>query len=133
MFSCRHYFFRLSSTTRLMRSTGASRPVNRRNWSAACPTNMVSPVTTVHPAAAASLRGSNHTGQHNKVRGREREEDNHEGGRERLGCANQKCRNASTLAMQRQHALRPARRQLLPKPRCQYTAWCGLRLRQLLT
>ena len=48
--------FKLSSTTRLMSSTGACAPVNSRNWSAACPTNMESPVTTPHPAAAASLQ-----------------------------------------------------------------------------
>lgn len=47
---------KLSSTTRRMSSTGGSFPVKRRNWSAACPTNIVSPVTTVQPAAAASLQ-----------------------------------------------------------------------------
>ena len=30
--------------------------MNSLNWSAACPTNIVSPVTTPHPAAAASLQ-----------------------------------------------------------------------------
>ena len=36
--------------------TGGSSPVNSRNWSAACPTNISSPVTTRHPASAASRR-----------------------------------------------------------------------------
>jgi hypothetical protein len=44
----------LSSTALRIRSFAASFPVKSSNCSAACPTNMSSPLACVHPTSAAS-------------------------------------------------------------------------------